>query len=297
MKKALITGGTGFIGRHLIPQLEQDGYQVIIKTRTPEKYQQDFFFRDSKFIKDLEEVESANIVINLAGENLAGKRWSKKQKKVIYNSRVTITNDLVKWMAKLEKKPEVFISSSAIGFYGARKDEEITEQSAAGAEEEFQSKLCRDWEFIANQALKYDIRTAIIRTGVVLGDDGALPTMLKPFKIGLGGRLGTGKQWFSWIHIKDHVNAMLHLIRSSNLSGAYNLTSPNPVTNATLTQNIADHLGKKVGLAVPAFALKASVGEFSELLLTGQKVIPEALLESGFQFDFPEISDALADLV
>lgn len=297
MKTALITGGTGFIGRHLIPQLEQNGYQVIVKTRSAEKYQQDFFFRDSQFIEELEEVESANIVINLAGENLAGKRWSKNQKKIIYNSRVTITNDLVKWMSKLEQKPEVFISSSAIGFYGDRKDEEVTEQSPAGAKNEFQSKLCRDWEFIANQALKFDIRTAIIRTGVVLGDDGMLPSMLKPFKIGLGGKLGSGKQWVSWIHIKDHVNAILHLIKQPNLSGAYNLTSPNPVTNATLTQNIADHLGKNVGLAIPVFALKASLGEFSDLLLTGQKVIPEALLESGFRFDFPEINDALIDLV
>lgn len=297
MKTALITGGTGFIGRHLIPQLEQNGYQVIVKTRSAEKYQQDFFFRDSQFIEELEEVESANIVINLAGENLAGKRWSKNQKKIIYNSRVTTTYDLVKWMSKLKQKPEVFISSSAIGFYGNRKDEEVTEQSPAGAKNEFQSKLCRDWELVANQALKLDIRTAIIRTGVVLGDGGMLPTMLKPFKIGLGGKLGSGKQWVSWIHIKDHVNAILHLIKHPNLSGTYNLTSPNPVTNATLTQNIADHLGKSVGLAIPVFALKASLGEFSDLLLTGQKVMPEALLESGFRFDFPEIKDALIDLV
>lgn len=293
----LITGGTGFIGRHLIPQLEQANYKVVIYTRTAEKHQEDFFFRDCEFIEDLEQLDAANLVVNLAGENLAKKRWSKKQKRTIYNSRVTITNDLIKWMSKLEQKPELFISSSAIGFYGDRKDEELNEHSPAGSEEEFQSKLCHDWEFVANQALKYDIRTAIIRTGVVLGDDGALPTMLKPFKIGLGGKLGTGKQWFSWIHIKDHINAMMHLIKPPTLAGTYNLTSPNPVTNEVLTQSIADHLGKKVGLAVPTFALKASIGEFSELLLTGQKVMPEALLKSGFSFEFPHISDALADLV
>ncbi len=297
MQKALITGGTGFIGRHLIPLLEADGYKVIIKSRTPEKFKQDFYFRNVDFHQDLEQIPNVNLVINLCGENLANKRWSLKQKRKIYTSRIEETIKLVDWMAIHESKPATFISSSAIGYYGDRKDEVITEKSEHGSNKEFQVKLCNNWELSAKRAASLGIRTSIIRTGVVLGEAGALPKMLSPFKLGIGGQLGTGKQWFSWIHIDDQINAIMHLIKNKNLFGVYNLTAPNPVTNLRLTQSIANKLNKKASLKVPAIALKLRLGGFAELLLTGQKVLPEALEASGFQFKYPTIDLALEDLI
>lgn len=297
MEQVLITGGTGFIGRHLIPLLEHNGYKVLIKSRTPEKYQKDFFFRNVDFFWDFDAIPSVNLVINLCGENLSKKRWSIKQKQEIYTSRINETIKLVDWMEKQEHKPHTFISGSAIGYYGNRKDEVLTEHSTHGNLEEFQVKLCHNWELSAKRAATMGIRTSIIRTGVVLGDDGALPQMLTPFKLGIGGQLGTGKQWFSWIHIQDQINAIMHLIKNKNIFGTYNLTAPYPVTNLGLTQAFASRLGKKANLKIPAFALKLRLGEFSHLLLTGQKVLPEALEASGFRFEYPTIDLALENLI
>lgn len=297
MQTVLITGGTGFIGRHLIPLLEQQDYKVLIKSRTPEKFEDDFFYRDVDFYSDFDQIPSVDIVINLCGENLANKRWSLKQKHEIYSSRIEETIKLIDWMEKQEQKPRAFISGSAIGFYGNRDDEVLNEKSPHGDLKEFQVKLCNNWELSAKRAANLGIRTAIIRTGVVLGDDGALPKMLAPFKLGLGGKLGSGKQWFSWIHIADEAKAIMHLIENKNLFGVYNLTSPNPVTNAQLTQALANKLNKKANFTVPGFALKLRLGEFAHLLLTGQKVMPEALEHSGFNFQFKTLEEALDDLV
>ncbi|NVJ67187.1 MAG: TIGR01777 family protein [Gammaproteobacteria bacterium] len=297
MEKVLITGGTGFIGRHLIPALEQSGYKVLVKSRTPEKFKDDFFFRNVDFYWDFDETPPADAVVNLCGENLANKRWTVKQKRKIYTSRIEETIKLVDWIDKQEEKPHTFISGSAIGFYGSRGDEILNEKSEHGDLKEFQVKLCNNWELSAKRAASMGIRTSIIRTGVVLGDDGALSKMLTPFKLGLGGKLGTGKQWFSWIHIQDQVSAMMHILKDPNLFGLYNLTAPNPVTNAELTQKLASKLGKKASLNVPAFALKLRLGEFANLLLTGQKVLPEALQHSGFEFQYPTLDAALEDLI
>lgn len=297
MEKVLITGGTGFIGRNLVPELEKAGYKVLIKSRTPEKFKEDFFFRNVDFSWDLDETPAADIVINLCGENLANKRWTVKQKRQIYTSRIEETIKLVDWMDKQEQKPHTLISGSAIGFYGSRGDEKLDEQSVHGDLKEFQVKLCNNWELSAKRAAAMGIRTSIIRTGVVLGDEGALPKMLAPFKLGLGGKLGSGKQWFSWIHIQDQVNAIMHILKNSNLFGIYNLTAPNPVTNSELTKSLASKLNKKANLTVPALALKLRLGEFSHLLLTGQKVMPEALQQSGFEFEYPTLELALDSLI
>ncbi|MRX26577.1 TIGR01777 family protein [Kangiella sp. HZ709] len=295
-KKALITGGTGFIGRNLISHLERSSFDVWIKSRNPEQYKEEFFFRSTNLCSSLEEVPEVDLVINLCGENLANKRWTVNQKRKIYQSRIDQTNELVEWMATSEVRPKAFISGSAIGFYGDRKDEIITESSQAG-KNEFQVKLCQKWEQAAQKAEELGIRSCYIRTGVVLGDDGALPKMLTPFKFGVGGKLGTGNQWFSWIHIQDQVRGIMHLVNNEALSGVFNLTSPNPVTNKQLTDDIANKLSKKAPFTVPGFALKLAVGQFSDLLLTGQKVIPQALQDSGFEFKFPTLTEALNDLV
>lgn len=297
MKTALVTGGTGFIGKHLIPSLESSGYKVYVKSRTPELFKNDFFFRNVEFYSDYEDIDSVNLVVNLCGENLANKRWTTNQKRKIYNSRIEETVNLVDWMETNKTKPETFISGSAIGFYGDRGDEVLNEQSSHGDLKEFQVKLCNNWEVSAKRAASLGIRTSIIRTSVVLGEDGALPKMLAPFKLGLGGQLGTGNQWFSWIHIEDQVKAIMHIIENKDLFGIYNLSSPNPVTNAQLTQALSKKLNKKANFKVPAFALKARLGEFAHLLLTGQKVIPEALEASGFKFDYPNIKAALDNLI
>ncbi len=297
MQTVLLTGGTGFIGRHLIPVLEQNGFKVLVKSRTPDKFKEDFFFRNVNFYWDLDETPSVDVVINLSGESLANKRWTVKQKRKIYTSRIEETIKLVDWMDKQEQKPHTFVSSSAIGFYGSRGDQELDEKAEHGDLKEFQVKLCNNWELSAKRAANLGIRTSIIRTGVVLGDDGALPKILGPFKLGLGGKLGTGKQWFSWIHIQDQVEAIMHILKNTSLFGIYNLTAPNPVTNSHLTQAIANKLNKKAKLTIPAFALKARLGEFANLLLTGQKVMPEALLHSGFEFKYPTLESALDDLI
>ncbi|WP_251359670.1 TIGR01777 family oxidoreductase [Kangiella sp. TOML190] len=297
MEKILITGGTGFIGRNLIPLLQENNYNITIKTRTPDKFQDDFFFRNVNFIWELEEAPTVDIVLNLCGENLADKRWSRNQKITIYNSRIQNTIELVDWMIKQEQKPHTFISGSAIGYYGARGDETLNEMSKHGDLKQFQSKLCHNWELSAKRAAQEGIRTAIIRTGIVLGQEGALAKMLKPFKLGLGGKIGSGKQWMSWIHIQDQIQAIMHLISNSQQFGVFNLTAPNPVTNLSFTQTLAKIVNKPAKVAVPAFVLKAALGEFSELLLTGQKVLPEALQKSGFEFQFPELELALADLL
>ncbi|NVK21111.1 MAG: TIGR01777 family protein [Kangiellaceae bacterium] len=297
MQSVLITGGTGFIGRNLIPLLQKDNYKITVLSRNPALYQQDFFFQHIDFINDLSQLNSVDIVINLVGENLSNKRWSKEFKNTIKQSRIENTIKLVDWMQSLEKTPHTFISGSAIGFYGVRGNEDITENSDAGYAKEFQVRLCQDWEASALRAQKYGIRTCIIRTGVVLGNDGALPKMLLPFKLGLGGKLGNGQQYFSWIHIQDHIAAIKHLINNNSLSGAFNLTAPNPVTNEQLTKTLGKIINRPTFANMPAFALKVIMGEMAEILLTGQKVIPKKLQQSGFEFRFTDLEEALKDII
>lgn len=296
MQQALITGGTGFIGRNLIPLLQQK-YQVTVLSRTPEKFQDDYFYKDIKLVDDLSKIESADLVINLAGENLANKRWNTVYKHVIKHSRIGGTIQLVDWMDKLEKKPDTFISGSAIGYYGGRDNEELTESSAAGNPQEFQVDLCLNWEASALRAAEYGIRTCIIRTGVVLGDQGALQKMLVPFKFGLGGKLGGGQQYFSWIHIQDHINAVMHILNNPKLSGAFNLTAPHPVTNLELTQALGKVLNRPTFASMPSFALKVIMGEMADMLLSGQRVMPQKLLNSGFRYQHPELKETLVDLL
>ena len=297
MQTVLITGGTGFIGKNLLPLLQKNNYNIIILTRNPEKYTDDFFFKHVEFISDLNALSSADIVINLAGENLSNKRWSQSFKQKIFESRVASTIKLIDWITACEKKPHTFISGSAIGYYGSRADEVLTEQSAAGDNDEFQVALCQNWELSAIRAEQSGVRTCLIRTGVVLGNEGALQQILPPFKFGLGGKLGSGKQYFSWIHIHDQVNAIMHLINNPKLEGVFNLTSPNPVTNMQLTKTIGSVLKRPTFASMPGFALKLIMGEMANILLTGQQVIPQKLVESGFEFRYPDLQSALEDLV
>jgi len=293
----LITGGTGFIGRNLIPLLQKDNYKIIVLSRTPSKYQDDFCFKHVQLVGDLAEVKDANIVINLAGANLSAKRWTDKYKQEIVNSRLNLTNNLIDWMSNLEHKPHTLISGSAIGYYGPRGNETLDEDSTSGNASEFQVRLCSQWEDAAYRAEGLGVRVCCIRTGVVLGDEGALQQMLLPFKLGLGGKLGSGNQYFSWIHILDHVRAVQHLIDNDSLTGPFNLTAPTPVTNKTLTKTLGKVLRRPTFMTVPGFALKLVMGEMAHILLTGQRVVPHKLEESGFKFKYSELEQALNQIL
>ena len=297
MTHVLITGGTGFIGRNLIPLLKDKSYQITVLTRSPEKYRAYPIFNDVKLTSSLSDVSPVDIVINLAGANLAAKRWSDSYKQEIVESRLNLTENLIEWLKGQSQKPHTLISGSAIGYYGARGNEELDEGSTSGSASEFQVRLCSSWEDTAHKAESLGIRVCCIRTGVVLGDEGALKKMLPPFKFGLGGKLGDGNQYFSWIHIQDHINAVMHLVENQELHGVFNLTAPNPVTNERLTKALGKTLNRPTFATMPAFALKIIVGEMATMLLTGQRVFPKKLVKSGFTFKHSTIDEALEDLL
>lgn len=297
MPHILITGGTGFIGRNLIPLLKEKSYEITVLTRSPDKYNAFPIFNNITLTSSLSEVSPIDIVINLAGANLSAKRWSNNYKQEIVESRLNLTENLIVWLQGQPHKPHTLISGSAIGFYGARGNEILNEDSTSGSASEFQVRLCTRWEDAAYRAESLGMRVCCIRTGVVLGAEGALQKMLPAFKFGMGGKLGTGNQYFSWIHIDDHIRAVSYLIENQDLSGAFNLTAPHPVTNQRLTKVIGKNLQRPTFATMPAFALKIIVGEMATMLLTGQRVRPKKLEESGFNFEYPTIDEALEDLI
>jgi uncharacterized protein (TIGR01777 family) len=235
-------------------------------------------------------------VYHLAGESVFHGRWNNAKKERIRASRVDGTRHLVDGIAKAEKKPTTLICSSAVGFYGDRGDTPLTERSTGG--DDFLAAVCRDWEAEALRAEELGIRVVLVRTGIVLGrGGGALKQMLPPFKLGLGGRIGSGRQYMPWIHIDDLIGIMLYARENTSLRGPVNAVAPNPVTNRVFTKSLAGALHRPALFPVPGFALKTALGEFGEVLLGSQRVIPETLTSSGFTFDFPEIDSALQDLL
>lgn len=242
------------------------------------------------------ELNGAEAVINLSGENIAGKRWTAKQKEELRNSRIQTTRELVKAIAQAHPKPKVFLSGSAIGYYGARDEARVGEASAKGSG--FLPDLCEEWEREALKASAYGVRVVLLRTGIVLAKNGgALAKMSPPFKMFIGGPLGSGKQFMSWIHIDDEVNAIIKCLEDERLKGPVNLTAPNAVSNKEFSKILAKTLHRPCLAPVPPIALKLLLGEMSEMLLTGQNVYPQALIDAGYQFKYPELATALADLL
>lgn len=241
-------------------------------------------------------VSTFDAVIHLSGENVAG-RWTAEKKRRIRESRVVSTRNLSQAMAAAEKKPGVFICASAIGYYGNRGDQILTEESAPGSE--FLAQVCCEWEAATELASDAGIRTANLRIGIVLSrNGGALKPMLLPFRLGLGGRIGSGRQWWSWIHIDDLVSAVWHILGSTSIRGPVNMTAPNPVTNAEFTQVLARALRRPALLPIPAFAARVAFGELAdEGLLASATVEPKKLKASGFQFKFPDLRSALENLL
>ncbi len=295
--KTLITGGTGFVGQHLAKRLPEP----IIAGRSVEKIRHLFANIEVRKWDGATDVEPSfldgvDTIYHLAGESIFHGRWNDAKKERIRASRIDGTRHLVDIIAKAEEKPTTLICSSAIGYYGSRKDEKLTENSAPG--DDFLAKVCRDWEKEALRAEEYGVRVVLIRTGVVLGDDGgALAQMLLPFKFGLGGRLGNGRQYMSWIHIDDLTAIMLYATENKNLRGPINAVAPNSITNSEFTNALATSLHRPAFLPVPGFALKVVLGEFANVLLGSQRVVPEVLQQAGYAYTFPDIQTALKNLL
>lgn len=296
--KYLITGGTGFIGKRLCSKLISDGNEVVILSRSLEKVEK-LYSGQVKGIGSLDHVsnsEKIDVVINLAGEGIANKKWSSSQKQKLISSRLNITKGLISLFDRLNYKPSVFISASAIGYYGAQENESLTENSKA--KKGFTHELCSRWEDQALKAEQLGIRTCITRLGVVLGSNGGtLAKIETPFKLGLGGRIGSGKQYFSWVHIDDVISVFDFLAKNKKYSGIYNLTAPNPVTNAFFTKAYGEVLKRPVIFPMPGFVVKTLFGEMGDqLLLKGQRVLPKKLLDSGYKFKFEKIDKALQNI-
>ncbi|MEN9292977.1 MAG: hypothetical protein RL288_773 [Actinomycetota bacterium] len=290
-QRIAITGASGLIGTALIGHLKSEGHTVQRLVRRPVVSADEIQWDPAAGTVDLNALEGVDAVIHLAGANVGDKRWSKKYKAEILNSRLLGTTTIANAVNVV--KPQVFISSSAIGWYGETGNRAVTEEDRPG--DDFLAAVCKEWEAAADLAT--NTRTVKIRTGLVLDPTGgALGKMLPLFKFGLGGKLGNGKQWWSWITLHDQIRAICHLLEKP-VEGAVNLTAPNPATNQEFTSALARALHRPALFPVPGIALKVALGGFSSEILGSKKVMPEKLLESGFTFDYPHIAPALAKLV
>lgn len=291
----LITGGTGFIGSALSRELSNSGHKVIITSRrkTPPKLENIEIVRwDIQTPLSSEIMSSIDAVINLAGESLISGRWTKKRKERIMSSRVNTTRLLVESIKNANPKPKVLISASAVGYYGPHGDEYVTEDALPASD--FLAGVCKAWEKEALRAQESGVRVVITRFGIVLeSDGGALSKMAIPFKFFLGGHLGSGQQWFSWVHREDIIGFMKYALENESVSGHFNLTSPQPVTNKELCSALGKALNRPSWFHVPAFMIKLTLGEVGKVLLTGQRVLPEKALKAGYKFKYPEINEAL----
>lgn len=289
----LITGGTGFIGSALTKFFIQKGYLTTILSRNCPA------LSSVRIIKSIEQInvdEKIDIIINLAGAPI-NKKWTNSYKEVLIDSRLEITKNLILLIKSLKTKPNLLISASAIGYYGNQSNKYIGENSLYI--NDFTHKLCNLWELEAKKAEKLGVRTCITRLGVVLGKNGgALEEMLSIFRLGLGGKIGSGKQFFSWVHIDDIIGAFNFLIKDKTQKGIYNLTSPNPVTNYRFTKELGKMINRPTVLTIPKFVIKMIFGEMGDkLLLNGSAVYPKKLLDSGYEFQFKTIEASLENIL
>lgn len=289
----LITGGTGLIGSALTT-LWQTEHRIWILTRSKIRQNTDAV----QYIQTLSQVDfnQLDAVVNLAGEPIADKRWTEAQKRRICDSRWQVTEQIAQFIQQAATPPKTFISGSAIGYYGRQANQEITEDYQAYFPE-FSHDICARWENLAQQASSDNTRVCLLRTGIVLAErGGALKKMLPPFKLGLGGVIGSGEQYMSWIHLKDMVALIDFILKQPDLSGPINAVAPKAVSNRSFTETLAKRLNRPALLPMPAFMAKLLFGEMSEILLYGQRVVPKKLLDAGFHFSYPQLAVALADL-
>jgi len=291
----LITGGTGFVGSVLCQRLHDQGHNLTVLTRKPEKHKKRLPSR-TVLVSVFSEINSpVDVVINLAGEGIAEKRWTPERKKILEQSRIDLTADLVAFIRNNEHKPQVLISGSAVGYYGDSGSNLLTEFSEP--HDEFSHRLCAAWESQALRAKTDGVRVCILRTGLVIGKNGGfLKKMLPSFRMGMGAKLADGKQWMSWIHMHDYLNMIQFLIDDKSLSGIFNATAPNPVTNHIFTKMLASVLHRPSFLTMPPSLLNMMFGDMAHLLITGQRVIPKKFVDAGFEFKFPALKPALEDV-
>lgn len=297
--KITLTGASGFIGKALIAKLQADGHQLHLLGRNAPK---DSAIAFSKWdalggiAPASEALEGADAIIHLAGEPVA-QRWSDDVKRKIRDSRVNGTHRLVAAIAAAdERKPKVLIAGSAIGYYGNRGDDMVTEASRPG--KGFLPEVCVEWEAASQSAAAHGLRVVCVRTGIVLGrGGGALEQMLPIFKMGAGGRIGSGRQWMSWIHLDDLAGLFLLALENAGISGPMNGTAPTPSTNAEVTHTLAEVLHRPAAMTVPEFGLKLMYGEMAQILIEGQRVMPEVALKAGYQFKYKDLRLALAAVV
>ena len=292
--KILITGGTGFIGRALTKSLLNQAHEVSVLSRNPASVEKLFGHRvhSVNHFRQIDAETAFDVIINLAGAPIFGARWTQQRKKIIRDSRIGLTEALLSAIDRMTVKPKLLISGSAIGYYGDQGDGILTERSSPRVD--FSHTLCADWEAAALKAEEFGTRVCLMRTGLVIGPNGGLlQRMLLPFRLGLGGRIGSGKQWMSWIHLHDWIKIAERMISDSSMQGVYNATAPNPVTNAEFTEILANGLHRPALLPVPGGLLKILLGEMSELLLASQRVLPERLLTRGFEFEYSDFAEAI----
>lgn len=303
-KTLLVTGATGFIGGLLTRALVDDGHQVIALTRDPGKAATTLQakVRCIRSMDELTESDNVDVIVNLAGARILGARWSEQRKQVLRASRVGLTNKLVAWIAKAQHKPRLLLSGSAVGYYGIQAQgdtSELTEDAPPQAI--FMSQLCQEWEQAAGAARSHGVPVACMRFGMVLGHGGALPPMMLPVKMGLGGPLAGGKQMLAWIHVHDLLRGIAHLIRAAEddkpLAAAYNFTAPHSTTQAEFSGTAARILHRPFFFPTPALPVRLLLGEQADIVLEGQRAMPTQLQKEGFRFDYPTADEALRDLL
>lgn len=294
----LMTGATGLIGRRLVEELQSQSHQLTILTRSPRRAAE--YFGDQvtlwETLADQTSLDGFDAVINLAGEPIADKRWTPEQKKKLCDSRWQLTEKLASLITTSLKPPAVFISGSAVGYYGDQGEEEVEEDHPAN--KEFSWQLCAQWEALALAAVSEATRVCLLRTGVVLSSTGgALAKMVFPFRVGLGGPLGNGQQFMPWIHIEDMVRGIIFLLNHPDAKGAFNMVAPTPVRNAQFSRVLGEVLHRPTLFRVPASVIRLLMGESATLVLGGQRAVPKRLHEAGYVFGYQELKPALQDVL
>lgn len=291
-----IAGGSGFVGQELQKQLLEANVQISILTRSPEKIQTNQQIRAVKWLtedsKPEEELESVDAIINLAGESINSGRWTEQRKKRILHSRMKATKEINRIISVLQKKPEVLINASAVGYYGMSETATFTEDSQSNATD-FLAQVVQHWEKEAEKVERYGVRPVFVRLGIVLGKGGALPLMALPYKLFAGGTVGSGRQWLSWIHVSDVARLMIYAIHNQDISGPLNATTNTPLQMREFGKAIGHVLKRPHWFPVPSFMMRLLLGEMSNMILSGQKVLPQKALEHGFTYNYPNVEAAL----
>ena len=296
----VISGGSGFVGQALTHLLMQKGHRVTILTRHPDhkRTSESVHYVEWLSVDSLPENELKDVdaMVNLAGESIGSGRWTQSKKEAILNSRLTATKEVIRILGHLNPKPKVLVNASGVSYYGMSDFKTFNENSKSDAND-FLAKVVKRWEKEGATAKELGIRTVFARFGIILGQEGALPPMVLPYKLGIGGPIGSGMQWISWVHIQDVVEMVYFAMIKPEVDGPLNVTSPNPIRMSSLGQSIAEVLHRPHWLRVPGLALKVAFGEMSQVILKGQRVLPQKAHYHNYSFQFPDVKSALSDIL